>query len=152
VHAQSMRLMVGFRDRYLCEMRGCSVLDVGSRRVGSQDCYRRLFAAYQYTGMDIVSGDNVDVVGYGDLGIYDVVISGQVMEHVTRPWEWLKRLSGLFTRYICIIAPNTWHEHRYPIDTYRYWPDGMRDLFEYAGIAPVEVWAEERDTIGIGTH
>ena len=152
MHESSIRLMADFRDRYLGDMRGCSVLDVGARNVKQQGAsYRDLFAGYAYTGMDVVAGENVDVVGYEGLGEYDVLISGQVMEHVRRPWEWLAQLKPHFRRYICIIAPNTWHEHRYPLDTYRYYPDWMRDLFDYAQITAVEVRRVGRDTIGIGT-
>jgi len=152
MHGSSMKLMADFRDRYLSEMKGCSVLDIGSRRVkDQQQCYRDLLGDYRYTGMDIVAGDNVDVVGYENLGAYDVLISGQVMEHVCKPWDWLASLTLYFHQYICIIAPNTHAEHRHPIDTYRYFPDGMRDLFDYAGIIPVEIRRVDKDTIGIGT-
>jgi hypothetical protein len=152
MHPGSMKLMADFRDRYLAEMKGCTVLDIGSARVrDQQECYRDLFGEYHYIGMDIEAGDNVDIVGYGALvDMYDVIISGQVMEHIERPWEWLKRLAELYRYYICIIAPNTWGEHRYPIDCYRFFPDGMRALFEYAGIVPVEIRRVGKDTIGIG--
>lgn len=101
--------------------------------------------------MDIVPGRNVDIVGYENItDVYDVLISGQVMEHIKRPWEWLREIKQYFTRYICIIAPNTAHEHRYPLDTYRYFPDGMRDLFEYAEITELEIFKDAGDTIGIG--
>ena len=103
--------------------------------------------------MDIVEGRNVDFSEYEYLGnkIFDVVISGQTMEHVLHPWDWLKNLSKYFTKYICIIAPHTWEEHRYPYDTYRYMPDGMRDLFNYVGITEVEIIKDKKDTMGIGT-
>lgn len=152
MHARSMRMMKGFRDKYLADMKGCSVLDVGSRCVDPvARTYRQLFAEYEYTGMDIVAGDNVDIVGYQNLpGNYDVVVSGQVMEHVAWPWAWLFALALLFRRYICIIAPNRFKEHRQPIDCYRFLPDGMEALFDYAGITPIEIRAEGGDTIGIG--
>ena len=150
MHQTSIDLMRDFRDRYLgAGMGGCSILDVGSQQLGPRS-YRSLFDGYLYTGMDIVPGTNVDVVGYDSLGTYDVVISGQVMEHVERPWEWLAKLATLYRRYICIIAPNEWPEHRCPIDCYRFLPDGMKALFEYAGIVPLEIRAVGPDTIGIG--
>lgn len=145
-----MRLMTAFRDKYLWNRKGCSVLDVGSRNTNGS--YRRLFEEYQYLGMDVEPGRNVMVVGYENLGVYDVVISGQVMEHVRRPWEWLKNLTQYFRDYICIIAPNTWEYHPRPIDAYRYFPDGMADLFDYAGITPLDIRAVKFDTIGIGVH
>uniref|UniRef100_A0A6M3LH75 Putative methyltransferase n=1 Tax=viral metagenome TaxID=1070528 RepID=A0A6M3LH75_9ZZZZ len=134
-------------------MVGCTVLDVGSRQVSGKGgllCYRPLFKDYDYVGMDIVAGDNVDIVGYDALQQYDVVISGQVMEHVKQPWEWLKTLKQLFKKYLCIITPHTARIHRYPYDTYRYFPDGMRDLFEWAGIQEEDIWMGEKDTVGIG--
>jgi hypothetical protein len=143
--------MAYFRDQYLRNMKGCTVLDVGAAQATSQMSYRSLFRDdYAYVGMDVVQGRNVDVVGYENLGVYDVVISGQTMEHVERPWEWLSNLAGHFRHYICVIAPNTWPLHPYPIDCYRFWPDGMRALFEYARIDPVKVWSVGCDTIGIG--
>jgi len=143
-------LMRYFRDTYLADMKGCTVLDVGSRQCSRQPTFRELFAEYQYTGMDLLPGPNIDIVGYENLGVYDVLISGNVMEHVKHPWDWLKSLVPYFTHYICIIVPNTHREHREPYDTYRYFPDGMVDLFEYAGIEVVEARRDKHETIGIG--
>jgi hypothetical protein len=147
-----MKLMAQFRDKYLADLEGCTILDVGAAIVaGQQQSYRELFERYHYVGMDIEPGPNVDIVGYEGLAdAYDVVISGQAMEHVPRPWEWLTNLAQFYRRYICIIAPAMWPEHRFPLDTYRYYPDGMRALFEYADIVPLEVRRAGFDTIGIG--
>lgn len=150
-----MRLMWYFREKYLKEMKGVSILDVGSRCVqrSFKRTYRELFEAdYKYHGMDVEAGENVDIVGYENIrDVYDVVISGQTMEHVKRPWEWLKNLVPYFKKYICIIAPHAGGEHRYPIDTYRYMPDGMRDLFEYVGIKEIKIAKDKILTMGIGT-
>ncbi len=154
MHDHSMDLMKDFRDKYLLGMKGCSVLDVGSMRVIRQKhSYRELFESdYFYTGMDVTRGMNVDIVGYENITeVYDVVISGQVMEHVNRPWEWLRSLKPYFEKYICIIAPNAIKEHRYPIDTYRYFPDGMKDLFNYAEIVVIKIFKSDKDTVGVGT-
>lgn len=154
MHKTSVRLMAMFRNNYLADMKGCTVLDIGSRSSDeSEFTYRQLFEPdYVYTGMDIVPGLNVDKVGYESIEgeVYDVVISGQVMEHVKHPWDWLKMLKNYYRTYICIIAPHHWREHRHPYDTYRYFPDGMRDLFEYAGIREVYIARGKNDTIGIG--
>lgn len=154
MHKRSMELMTDFRDKYLADMLGCSVLDVGSRLTNRHHhmTYRDLFGPdYQYVGMDVEPGPNVDIVGYDSLEQYDVVISGQVMEHVTRPWDWLTSLVPHFKSFICIIAPHTYRMHRSPLDTYRYFPDGMRDLFEFARIRVVDILLDEADTVGIGT-
>lgn len=142
-----MKLMQYFRDKYLDGTE--NILDIGSMRIKDNETYRQLFP--NYIGMDVESGPNVDIVGYNSIvDVYDIVISGQVMEHVKRPWEWLKNLTQYYRKYICIITPNTAKQHRYPIDTYRYFPDGMRDLFEYAGITEVEIFKNKKDTVGIG--
>jgi hypothetical protein len=150
----AMDLMIGFRDKYLSDMKGASILDVGSRRVKRQtEDYSQIFSAdYDYTGMDIVDGPNVDIVGYDNIIMqYDIVVSGSVMEHVERPWEWIVSLAAYFTKYICIIAPWQWREHRHPIDTFRYMPDGMRSLFNYAGINVLEIIKDSRyHCVGIG--
>lgn len=151
----SIKLMESFRDKYLTEMKKATILDVGSRNVHKHYhlTYRDVFKPpFQYVGMDIVGGKNVDIIGWENVnGVYDVVVSGQTIEHVRRPWDWLKSLTPYFRAYICIIAPHTWKEHKHPIDTYRYFPDGMRDLFEYAGIREVEITMDGKETMGIGT-
>lgn len=152
MHTSSMKFMNYFIDNYLSK--GLTILDVGSKIVdGESRSYRKLFEPnFVYTGMDLDTGDNVDLVGFESVvTVYDVVISGQVMEHVNRPWEWLKNLVKYYNKYICIIAPHTWKEHRHSIDTYRYFPDGMKDLFGYAGIKTEEILRNETDTMGIGS-
>ena len=166
-----IRNWINFRDKYLIRfpkpvenhdgslvqenLENAKILDIGSKRVKrNHNTYRRLFPPpFSYLGMDIEPGLNVDIVGYENIPNFpfDIVISGQVMEHIKYPWEWLKKLKKYFKYYICIIAPNTCVEHGYPFDTFRYFPDGMRALFEWAGIKEVEILKSGADTIGIGT-
>ena len=42
----------------------------------------------------------------------------------------------------CIIAPSSGPEHRYPIDCWRFYPDGMRSLCKFSGLTCVEVKTE----------
>ena len=154
MHRSSIKHMAYFRDKYVSLLSDPTILDVGSRRMSSRSyklTYRDVFFGYKYTGMDIVPGRNVDIVGYENIkAVYDVLISGQVMEHVKQPWHWLTSLTPYFKKYICVIAPHTCAEHRLPIDTYRYFPDGMRDLFDYAGTEEVEIIKDKYETVGIG--
>lgn len=148
-----------FRDKYLDQSKPLTVADVGSFDVNG--CLKPLFAAstlWSYTGFDIVDGPNVDVVVDREYGWstdfenqFDVVVATQVMEHVRRPWEWIKdviaicRPSGLI--YIC--TPNTLGFHEYPIDCWRAWPDGLRALMEDY-VTVLECYAADIDTTGIG--
>ena len=155
MHQESMQLMRRFRAEFIKKMDfPVSILDIGARRVHKRhNTYRRIFASknYNYTGMDLKPGMNVDIVGYENLDIYDVVISGQVLEHVKRPWQVIFDWKKYFKKYICIIAPHTCKEHKHPFDTYRYFPDGMKDLFEFAEIIPLKIVKGRFDTMAIGT-
>lgn len=149
-----MQLMrEAFVGEYLDPQQKLHILDVGALDVNGS--YRELFQYdnWLYDGMDVVPGNNVDIVGYDKIiDLYDVIISGQTMEHVKRPWDWLKNLTryGVPRAYISIIAPHEWEEHNFPIDCYRFLRAGMVGLFEYAGIEVIECYQKDRDTIGIG--
>jgi len=147
----------GFVNKYLDRAFPLRVLDVGSYDVNGT--YRDLFKPpYIYTGTDIEAGPNVDIVGWENVPdrSFDLVISGQVMEHVERPWEWIKQVreTVIHGGLICIIVPHVQKEHKYPLDCYRFFPDGMKALFNYADIEIMECYKNPiqntRDTIGIG--
>lgn len=118
-----------------------SVLDVGSFDVNGT--YRPLVEGfgYQYTGLDVVAGPNVDVVSpdpYGfpfEDGTFDVVISGSTMEHVEAIWRWVPELARVLRPggLLAIVTHWSFPEHRYPVDCWRIMPDGMGFLFDQAG-------------------
>lgn len=153
MHPSSMRLMQVFVARYLLPFRpGLKVADVGSFDVNGN--YRGLFIGCEYVGLDIVPGLNVDrVVDEYDFGDeqFDVVISGQTMEHVYDLHRWrtailrIVRPGGL----LCVIAPHTWEQHKTPVDCWRILPDGMRWLFKELNV--VECDMSENDTFLIGS-
>lgn len=136
------------------------IADIGAYDVNGS--YRRLFANehWTYTGIDVGAGPNVDLVvpelySWSDIAddTYDVVVSGQVMEHVTQPWKWIEEIVRIAKpgATICIIAPHTWGYHEHPIDCWRVWPDGMRGLFRHASIEEQRVYCNSAsDTVGIG--
>jgi SAM-dependent methyltransferase len=77
----------------------------------------------------------------------DLVISGQSFEHMEFFWlAWLEmcrivRPGGL----IFLLAPSRGPEHRYPVDCWRFYPDGFRALAKWAGVCLLEVsthWEE----------
>lgn len=124
------------------------VLDVGSQNVNGT--YRTLFnqQIYDYQGLDVSQGDNVDIIpddcyDWKELrtNFFDVVISGQAIEHIEFPWKTFKEISRVMkdTGICCIIAPSSLFEHRYPIDCYRFYPDGLVALCKYANLYPLHV-------------
>lgn len=69
-------------------------------------------------------------------GEYDIVFSGQVIEHVRRPWTWMRELARVCRKdgLVITINPVSWPYHEAPIDCWRIYPEGMRALCEEAGL------------------
>lgn len=157
MNGQAFKLCWEFVDHYLDKSASLCVADIGAMNVNGT--YKPIFENqnWKYTGFDIEPGENVSIVlpsGYdwGIPAIFDVVISGQTLEHVSQPWEWLKAVISILKKdgIVFICAPNNWQYHPYPIDAWRVYPDGMKGLFEYAGIEPLNVFMDGALTVGIG--
>ncbi|HMD47296.1 MAG TPA: methyltransferase domain-containing protein [Acidimicrobiales bacterium] len=71
---------------------------------------------------------------------FDVVVSGQVIEHVSRPWRWLPELARVCRPggLVVTIAPVSWPYHEAPQDCWRIYPAGMAALAAEADLT-VEV-------------
>ena len=158
MHESSHAKMRELVARYAPEAK--MVLDVGSYDVCGT--YRDLFAGVTtYTGCDITPGPNVDIVlpsayEWKLARQFDLVISGQCLEHVEAPWLWIRQVAQacVVGGTVIIIAPSSgWGEHRHPVDCWRIFPDGMRYLLETtAGLSILEVGNSTvgNDTWGVG--
>ena len=87
---------------------------------------------------------------------YDIVLSAQVIEHVKRPWLWMRELRRVCKTggHVITICPVSWPYHCHPVDCWRIYPDGMAALHEDAGLATVlslfeSLDGEVTDTIAI---
>lgn len=144
------------------------LLDVGSRLADDSNRTYRTHAqkwGFDYSGLDVQAGINVDVVCEDPYrfpladGSFDVVISGQVFEHIEYPWETIREVARVLRPGGCaiIIAPSSGPEHRYPQDCWRYYPDGMRALARWSALDCLHAstfWRETElflwgDTVGI---
>jgi SAM-dependent methyltransferase len=67
---------------------------------------------------------------------FDIVVSGQVIEHVRKPWIWMKELARVCAPggVVVTVNPVSWPYHEAPIDCWRIYPEGMRALCEDAGL------------------
>ena len=67
---------------------------------------------------------------------YDIVLSGQVIEHVEKIWLWLKELKRVTKNggLIIIINPVSWPFHEAPLDCWRIFPSGIKALADEAGL------------------
>ena len=156
------------------------ILDVGSRQMredGFGKTYRDLMAegtallelrsaeqsplparAWRYTGCDVAAGPNVDLVQLGPYliqeegGQYDVVISGQCLEHVENPFLLVQEMGRMCRPggLVILTAPWEWHYHPHPLDCWRILPDGMRALLKFAQLDILEAYLVEKDCWGIG--
>jgi hypothetical protein len=134
-----------------------TVLDVGSFNVNGT--YREMCIArgMKYTGLDVSTGPNVDVVQsrrvWTEMPRFDLVISGQCLEHCLRPWEVVSQIAKVADRCI-LIAPFAWPVHGHPVDCFRFVPDGMRSMLNDAGFLCLEaaIPPKTHDCYGIGTR
>lgn len=82
-HPEQRQFMTSVRNRFPEKFKNCKVLDVGSLDINGNNHY--LFDTYEYLGIDIGEGKNVDVVCRGHEFTYheqfDVVISAECFEH-----------------------------------------------------------------------
>jgi len=130
-----------FAKKYLFPGDNLKILDVGSLDVNGT--YKDIFQKpnWRYSGLDLAEGKNVDIVSRSaydfDLpdNVFDVVVSGNCLEHVEAPWLWIDEVEKAVKPggLICIIVPFYVGPHRYPLDCWRILPDGMRYLLKKSG-------------------
>lgn len=143
-------------ERWLSSARTPLVLDLGSYDVNGS--YRPLFQrpGWRYLGIDLEPGPNVDLVLQTPYHIplrsesADAIISGQAFEHVRFFWQtWLELVRVLKPGgLILLVAPSRGPEHRYPVDCWRFYPDGFRALADYGALELLEVntdWEPDPD-------
>lgn len=141
MHKSSMLRMEWFLKTYLPETNEkLKVLDIGSYDVNGS--YKKLFpeSNFDYLGIDMEAGPNVDLVVKTpyhwpnfETDSFDLVISGQAFEHNEFFWLTLEEIARVLKPggKVCIIAPNGFEEHRYPVDCYRFFSDGMIAMARY---------------------
>ncbi len=143
MHQSSYEKMVFFKTKFLKHHIGnpVKILDLGSQDINGS--YKPIFTErnWTYHGLDIVKGKNVDIVldniyFWKEVknASYDVVISGQVFEHMEFFWLAMLEITRVLKNngLCCIIAPSSGPEHRYPVDCYRFYTDGMIALAKFA--------------------
>ena len=71
----------------------------------------------------------------------DVLISGQAFEHIEFFWITMLEIERVLKPggLCCIIAPSGGFEHRYPVDCWRFYPDGFTALARFARLDVLEV-------------
>jgi len=143
MHASSLDKMKLFHDEYLTEKRGesLSILDIGSMNVNGT--YRDILndPCWSYVGVDMEAGNGVDIVlktpyQWREVksNSIDVLISGQAFEHIEFFWVTMLEVFRVLKPggICCILAPAGGYEHRYPVDCWRFYPDGFSAMARFA--------------------
>lgn len=153
MHPSSYEHMRALTEKYLRPDQNLMIADIGSYDVNGS--YKPLFGNLNWTyhGVDQAAGPNVDFVLSDPHTLpfssssYDVIISGQAFEHMEFFWlvatevARVMKPGGLFF----LIAPSKGHEHRYPMDCWRYYPDGYAAIGRWAGLETLEAKSDLAD-------
>jgi len=156
MHLSSLDKMKYFRDNYLKgkELEKLTILDLGSQDVNGT--YKSIFNEpnWTYIGADAAPGKNVDLVladpyCWRELknANIDILISGQAFEHIEFFWLTILEVSRVLkpNGLCCIIAPSSGQEHRYPVDCWRFYPDGFAAMARFAKLDLLEVYTQWSD-------
>jgi len=130
--------------------------------------FRNIFCASQsepgvwisnYVGADIVAGKGVDLL-MGEYsvpvqdGAFDVIISGNTMEHVRKFWVLLPELARVLRSgglMILSVPGQGWGKHEHPEDCWRFMPESMNVMLDdLLGFEVLAVCVEGKDVIGVG--
>jgi len=160
MHLSSYEKMKAFIDTYLIKYinEPLKILEIGSRVIPPQTSQRNLFEnnSWIYKGLDIEPGENVDIIPsdpYDWVEVednsFDVVISSQTFEHIPYFWVTAFEIGRVLKDggLAIIIAPSSGTEHKFPFDTFRYFPDGFIKLSEYMGFKTIETYWQYEDLL-----
>ncbi len=156
MHASSYRKMQMFVDSYLADSAHLPlrILDFGSQQVNPVSLtYRTLLdcAPWEYIGLDIAAGHNVSVQVDNAYDWHevpsdsvDVIVSGQAFEHVEYFWASAFEIGRVLKPggLLMLIAPSGGYEHRFPLDCWRYYTDGMRALAGYLRFELIDAYTD----------
>lgn len=82
---------------------------------------------------------------------YDVVVSGQVLEHVRKIWVWMREITRVCKvgGTVISINPVSYGYHEAPIDCWRVYPEGMRALYDDSGLETITCSVEALEPMGM---
>lgn len=152
MHPAALDQMALSIKTYLRTDRPYRVMDLGSRVSERQELsHRALLSGYDvdYVGVDVKPGRNVDIVLAKPYRIdlksrsVDVVLSGQVFEHIAFPWVTMLEIARVLRPrgWAFITAPSRGHVHD-TYDAWRYYPDSWRALAAFSRLTLKEAHAD----------
>jgi hypothetical protein len=124
------------------------LLEIGSRMRTGALYTGMLPPGWRYTGLDVVAGENVDVVGDAHqlsrvlpLQSFDAAMSFVVFEHLLMPWKVALEMNRVLRTgaLALVMAPQTWPLHEEPCDYFRFSKHSWKALFNrFTGFEIIE--------------
>ncbi|KPQ36069.1 MAG: Methyltransferase domain [Phormidesmis priestleyi Ana] len=127
--------------RYFAEnanFQGCNFLEIGSREVTGVSKRSKFIPLASYTGLDVLPGHNVDVVGdahrlssHFKKSTFDYIYSTAVFEHLAMPWVVVEEISKILKvgGIVGIETHFSHSEHEAPWHFFQFNEHGLRCLF-----------------------
>jgi SAM-dependent methyltransferase len=156
MHLNSKLLFQKYALPYFAD--GMRVLEIGPDAVPSS--YQAIVGMTGITWhtIDMFDSPNLTYRNSGEYsfpietGSYDLVLSAQVIEHVRKIWNWMGEVSRVCKPggTIITINPVSFRYHEAPIDCWRIYPEGMKALYDDAGVDTLLSTAEALEPFSIG--
>jgi hypothetical protein len=150
------QLVHGFFNK-LQQMDWAVVLEIGSRNRSGFMRRDKAHSAARYVGFDVLSGENVDVVGDAhniskllDHNQFDMVFSISTFEHLAMPWKAAVEINRVMKvgGLLLVSTHQTWPLHEEPWDFWRFSDHSWDALFNsYTGFEVVETAMGEPGSI-----
>lgn len=132
---------------------GMRVLEIAPDKVPS--IYQKIVnePSIQWEFLDLVPGDKITYVATTEYSFpipdntFDMVVSGNVIEHVKKIWTWMHELTRITKPggYVVTVNPVNWAYHANPVDCWRIFPEGARALHEECGLTTIVAEYEHLD-------
>lgn len=141
MHINSIEIFKKYALSYI--QKGDSILEIGPDTTPSS--YQKLLSR------DDLKWETMDFSCRGDVNLnhlmedpynfpiqsesYDIILAGQVCEHVGKLWRWFSELNRICKKggKIIIITPITHRYHLAPVDCWRIYPDAYKALCDDFG-------------------
>ncbi|MBF0344141.1 MAG: methyltransferase domain-containing protein [Nitrospirae bacterium] len=137
--------IIGMKEQY-CDLEFFSemsklpsphILEIGSRTVISSMPRHLITSRGRFTGLDIMEGEGVDVVGDAhrlselfEPNTFDGVYSAAVFEHIAMPWKAALEINKVLRPggFVYIGSHHTFPTHEMPWDFWRYGRDAFSTI------------------------
>ena len=142
MHESCYKNFIIFLEKYTNNQKVYKILEIGSKQVNTNnkktclDLLKTQDILYEYTGLDIESGENVDIISADPYSYplesesYDIIICSSVLEHVPLFWKTFLEIVRITRKdgLMYFNTPSSGRIHKYPLDCWRFYPDAYKAL------------------------